>query len=121
MLFYEEKIKKYSDELYICTDDGTKGYKGSVIDLLKLIINDNKYKNKTIRIVAIGPILMMKKCVDLVFPLDNVEILVSINSTMVDGIGMCGSCRVYVENKIHFCCIDGPEFNGKYIDFESIK
>lgn len=119
-IFYEENIKKYSDELYVATDDGSKGEKGFVTDILLSLISKRETRNKIARVIAIGPLIMMKKVVDILIPYPNIEIIVSINTIMIDGIGMCGCCKVFIDNKIKFSCIDGPEFNGRLVDFKRL-
>jgi NAD(P)H-flavin reductase len=114
-LIFEDIAKDNSSEFYICTDDGSKGYKGFVsgffLDYLK--------KNPEItvsRVIAIGPALMMKAVSDIT-RLYGIYTVVSLNPIMVDGTGMCGSCRVQVDGKTKFACVDGPEFNGHLVDF----
>ncbi|MEJ2243318.1 MAG: sulfide/dihydroorotate dehydrogenase-like FAD/NAD-binding protein [Candidatus Bathyarchaeota archaeon] len=115
-LIFENKIKQYSDELYISTDDGTKGHKGVVSDVLKYLI-ENHYDFDLV--YAIGPPLMMKAVVDLA---KNYEIksVVSLNCIMVDGCGMCGACRITVGDNTKFACVDGPEFDGRIVDFDEL-
>ena len=115
-LIFENKIKQNSDELYISTDDGTKGHKGVVSDMLKNLIENNYYFDL---VYAIGPPLMMKAVVDLA---KNYEIksVVSLNCIMVDGCGMCGACRITVGDNTKFACIDGPEFDGRIVDFDEL-
>jgi len=115
-LIFENKIKQNSDELYISTNDGTKGHKGVVSDVLKNLIENNYYFDL---VYAIGPPLMMKAVVDLA---KNYEIksVVSLNCIMVDGCGMCGACRITVGDNTKFACIDGPEFDGGIVDFDEL-
>jgi ferredoxin/flavodoxin---NADP+ reductase len=115
-LIFENKIRQNSDELYISTDDGTKGHKGVVSDMLKNLIENNYYFDL---VYAIGPPLMMKAVVDLA---KNYEIksVVSLNCIMVDGCGMCGACRITVGDNTKFACIDGPEFDGGIVDFDEL-
>ncbi len=118
-LIFKDVIKKYSDEFYECTDDGSKGYKGFVSDFLTDYMEKNK--NITIdRVVAIGPVLMMKAVCD-VTKISNIKTIVSLNPIMVDGTGMCGSCRVEVGGKTMFGCVDGPEFDGHLVDFNLLN
>jgi len=118
-LIFEDEIKKYSDEFYICTDDGSKGYKGFVSGFLTDYIN--KKENKAVsRVVAIGPVLMMKAVCDVTKP-EGIKTIVSLNPIMVDGTGMCGSCRVEVGGKTMFGCVDGPEFDGHLVDFKLLN
>jgi ferredoxin--NADP+ reductase len=116
LLMLEKEIKEYSDELYICTDDGSKGTKGFVSDILQNLIN----KGEKIDIVwSIGPVIMMKVVSNLTKKYD-IKTIVSLNPIMVDGTGMCGGCRVTVNNKIKFACVDGPEFDGHEVDFDNL-
>ncbi len=116
LLMLEEEISKNCDELHIATDDGSKGLKGFVSDVLqKLIDNDKK-----IDIVwAIGPVIMMKVVANLTKKYD-IKTIVSLNPIMVDGTGMCGGCRVEVGGKTKFACVDGPEFDGHKVDFNNL-
>jgi ferredoxin/flavodoxin---NADP+ reductase len=116
LLILEKEIAKYSDEFYIATDDGSKGQKGFVSDVLQQVIN----KKGTIGMVmAIGPIIMMKVVSDLTKKY-NIKTLVSLNPIMVDGTGMCGGCRVSVDGKVKFACVDGPEFDGHKVDYGNL-
>lgn len=118
LVFWEDKFQEYSDELLIATNDGSYGEKGFVTDVLKKVLDDPN--NKDIQeIVAIGPLPMMKATVDLTRPY-NVKTMVSLNSIMVDGTGMCGSCRVTVDGKLKFACVDGPDFDGHLVDFDEL-
>ena len=115
LLILEDELKDVSDELYIATDDGSKGYKGFVTDLLK------KYLEEKVPdlVYAVGPTIMMKVVSSITRPY-NVKTIVSLNPIMVDGTGMCGACRVIVDGKLRFACIDGPEFDGHKVDFDSL-
>lgn len=115
-LVFENKIKQQSDELYVSTDDGTKGHKGVASDVLKSLI-EKKYNFDLA--YAIGPPLMMKAVVDLTKNYD-IKTIVSLNCIMVDGCGMCGACRITVGDKTKFACIDGPEFDGSIVDFNEL-
>ena len=115
LLIYKEELGSVCDNLYLCTDDGSEGFKGLVTALLeKLVTEDGK---KYTQAVSIGPMIMMKFCTltcrKLGIPED-----VSLNMLMVDGTGMCGACRVTVAGKVKFACMDGPEFNGYDVDFD---
>jgi len=113
MLFFEQEMKEISDELLISTDDGSYGNKGFVTDVLKQLID----KNVAIeRVVAIGPIVMMNAVAKLTKPY-HIKTIVSLNSIMVDGTGMCGGCRTSLDGKTKFVCVDGPEFDGHLVDF----
>ena len=116
LLMLESEIEEFSDELHICTDDGSKGIKGFVSTVLQGIID----KGTEVNIVwAIGPVIMMKVVADLTKKYD-IKTMVSLNPIMVDGTGMCGGCRVSVGDEIKFACVDGPEFDGHKVDFENL-
>ncbi|MBC8390012.1 MAG: sulfide/dihydroorotate dehydrogenase-like FAD/NAD-binding protein [Actinobacteria bacterium] len=124
LLILKEEMEDTSDELYICSDDGSIGYHGFVSDFLKeyleknLTGNADKKKDKRItRIIAIGPALMMASVAEVTKPF-NIKTIVSLNSIMVDGTGMCGACRVEVGGKTKFVCVNGPEFDGHQVNFE---
>ena len=115
LLIYKEELGSVCDNLYLCTDDGSEGFKGLVTALLeKLVTEDGKEYSQA---VSIGTMIMMKFCTltckKLGIPED-----VSLNMLMVDGTGMCGACRVTVAGKVKFACMDGPEFNGYDVDFD---
>ncbi len=114
LIFWEDKIKKVSDELFITTDDGSCGRKGFVSDQLKEIIDS---KEKVNLVMAIGPVIMMKVVSETTRP-HNIKTVVSLNSIMVDGTGMCGSCRVEVDGKTKFACVDGPDFNAHQVNYD---
>lgn len=115
-IVFENKIKQNSDQLYVSTDDGTKGHKGVVSDVLKNLIK-NKYNFDLV--YAIGPPLMMKAVVELTKSY-GIKSVVSLNCIMVDGCGMCGACRITVGDKTKFACVDGPEFDGDIVDFDEL-
>jgi len=116
LLMLEKEIKEFSDEIHICTDDGSKGTKGFVSNVLQGLID----KGKKIDIVwAIGPVIMMKVVADVTKKYD-IKTMVSLNPIMVDGTGMCGGCRVIVGGEIKFACVDGPEFDGHKVDFGNL-
>ncbi len=115
LLILTDEIKKVSDELLITTDDGSEGEKGVVTQPLERII-----QKETIHLViAIGPIIMMK-FVSALTKKYNVKTIVSLNPIMVDATGMCGACRVLVNNKTQFACVDGPEFDAHLVDFDNL-
>jgi len=116
LLMLEDEIEKYSDEFFITTDDGSKGSKGFVSDVLQKIINENK---KIDIVWAIGPVIMMKVVSDLTKKYD-IKTMVSLNPIMVDGTGMCGGCRVEIDGKTKFACVDGPEFDAHKVDFNNL-
>ncbi len=116
LLMLEEEINENCDELHIATDDGSKGLKGFVSDILQNLID----KEKRIDIIwAIGPVIMMKVVANLTKKYD-IKTIVSLNPIMVDGTGMCGGCRVEVGGKTKFACVDGPEFDGHKVDFNNL-
>ncbi|HDM67018.1 MAG TPA: sulfide/dihydroorotate dehydrogenase-like FAD/NAD-binding protein [Thermoplasmatales archaeon] len=116
LLILEEDIRRWSDELYIATDDGSKGEKGFVSDVLQRLINDGK---KIDVVWAIGPVIMMKVVSEITKKHD-IKTIVSLNPIMVDGTGMCGGCRVIVGGETKFACVDGPEFNGHLVDYDNL-
>ena len=116
-LIMEDRMKAVSDELFVCTDDGTYGHKGFVTDMLKKILTEHKDISLA---VCIGPVPMMKFC-SLMTKEFGVKTLVSLNPIMLDGTGMCGCCRVQVGGKMQFACVDGPEFDGHEVDFEELN
>ena len=116
LLILEEEMKQVSDELYISTDDGSKGRKGFVSDTLKSLI-EQKYQFDIV--YAIGPPLMMRTTSEVTRPY-GIKTIVSLNPIMVDGMGMCGACRVSVGGLTKFACIDGPEFDAHSTNFEEL-
>jgi len=114
-LILKEEISEFSDELHFCTDDGSHGYKGFVSCFLSDFLEENS--KKVNRTVAVGPVLMMKAVCDVTRPL-GIKTIVSLNPIMVDGTGMCGSCRVEVDGETKFGCVDGPEFDGHLVNFD---
>ncbi len=116
LLFWEDRMARYSDELIICTDDGTCGYRGVVTEPLKEILTVN---SDIARVWAIGPAVMMKFVAETTRPF-NVPTIVSLNTIMIDGTGMCGGCRVVVKEGAKFVCVDGPEFDGHQVDWNNL-
>lgn len=112
----ESQMRKASDEVIICTDDGSYGEKGRVTDVLRPILESD---TKVDEVVAIGPAIMMK-FVSLLTKEYNVKTVVSLNPIMIDGTGMCGGCRVSVGGETKFACVDGPEFDGHLVDFDTL-
>lgn len=115
LLIMEEKMRAASNNLHICTDDGSHGHHGFVTDVMKDILE----KEDIDLVVAIGPIPMMKFC-SLITKEKGVKTMVSLNPIMVDGTGMCGCCRVTVGGDTKFACVDGPEFDGHQVDFDEL-
>jgi glutamate synthase (NADPH/NADH) small chain len=116
LLILEGEMKTVSDKLYVSTDDGSKGYKGFVSEVLKALIE----KGHRFDIVyAIGPPLMMKATAEVTRPY-GIKTIVSLNPIMVDGMGMCGACRVSVGSSIRFACVDGPDFDAHQVNFDEL-
>ena len=115
LLILEDEVKRYSDEAYVTTDDGTKGHKGFVTEVLSTLLEERKID----AVWAIGPMVMMRAVANLTKPM-NVKTIVSLNPIMVDGTGMCGGCRVKVGEKMKFACVDGPEFDARFVDFDEL-
>ncbi len=115
MLIFREEMSVVCDNLYVCTDDGSEGFHGLVTAMLeKLVVEQGaKYTN----VVAIGPMIMMKFATLTAQKL-GLPIVVSLNTLMVDGTGMCGACRVSIDGKMKFACVDGPEFDGSLVNFD---
>jgi len=120
LLFWKEKSQAVCDELIICTDDGSEGIKGVVTDPLKEIIN----REAIDLVIAIGPMIMMKFVVlttEGKMGLPKVDTMVSLNTIMVDGTGMCGGCRFLTkEGQTYFACVDGPDVDGHTVDFDNL-
>ena len=114
LLFWEEKMRTVSDELIVCTDDGSYGRKGVVTLPMKEMLEAGRPID---RVWAIGPAIMMKFCALTTQPF-GVPTVVNLNSIMVDGTGMCGACRVEVGGKTRFACVDGPEFDGHQVNWD---
>ena len=119
LLFFEDKMRKVCNNLYIMTDDGSYGEKGLVTEKIKSLCTNSEgtYSSPYSHCVAIGPLPMMK-FVSLLTKEIGLKTIVSMNCMMVDGTGMCGACRVTVGGKVKFTCVDGPEFDGHQVDFD---
>ncbi len=115
LVIFRKEMESVCDNLYICTDDGSEGFKGLVTAMLDKLVNEDG-KSYT-QAVAIGPMIMMKFATLTAKKL-GLPIIVSLNTLMVDGTGMCGACRVTVAGKTRFACVEGPEFNGYDVDFD---
>ncbi len=115
-LIFREDNKKHSDEFYITTDDGSCGRKGFVSDELRTLIGK---KSKIDRVIAVGPVPMMKAVANVTRNL-NIKTIVSLNPIMLDATGMCGVCRVTVGGVTKFGCVDGPEFDGHQVDYDEL-
>jgi len=116
LVILEKEMEQVSDKFYITTDDGSYKRKGFVTDQLKELLDANLGINM---VYAIGPLPMMKAVSNLTKPY-KVRTVVSLNAVMVDGTGMCGGCRVSVNGKMKFACVDGPEFDGHEVDFDEM-
>lgn len=116
LIILESEMRALADEFILCTDDGSAGRKGLVTDPLKEVCGRTPKPDLA---VAIGPPIMMKFCAEATRPF-GVPTVVSLNTIMVDGTGMCGGCRVTVGDKTQFVCVDGPEFDGHQVDFDNM-
>jgi len=113
MLVLEGQVRAVSDETYVLTDDGTCGQKGLVTEKLKELVDAGGVDY----VLAVGPVPMMRAVANLTTPL-KIKTIVSLNSIMVDGTGMCGGCRVLIDSASQFACVDGPEFDASKVNFE---
>lgn len=113
LLIFEKELRDASDEFYVATDDGSKGVKG--LDFLKDLLKTKRFE----RAVVMGPVVTMKAVSEITRPY-GVPTVVTLTPIMVDGMGMCGVCRVAVGGETKFACIDGPEFDGHKVDFEEL-
>ena len=117
LLLFEKELSSFAHELLISTDDGSYGRKGLVTDLLRERLETDK---DVFEVVAVGPVPMMAAVAETTRSF-GVRTTVSLNPIMVDGIGMCGACRVTVGGKTKFACVDGPEFDGHQVDFAELR
>lgn len=115
LLFWEGRMRTVSDDIIVCTDDGSYGRKAVVTEPLKEILSAKNISH----VWAIGPAIMMK-FVSMLTKEFNVPTVVSLNTIMIDGTGMCGGCRVLLDEGAKFVCVDGPEFDGHKIDWDSL-
>ena len=116
LVFWEDQYRAISDELIIATDDGSYGMRGLVTDALRSVLSRHPDVEE---VMAVGPLQMMRACCEVTRPL-RIRTVVSLNSIMVDGTGMCGGCRVTVGGRIRFACVDGPDFDGHQVDFDEL-
>lgn len=116
LFILEKEMRGVSDEIIMTTDDGSYGEKGFVTTALKKLIDEGRQIDQ---VIAIGPAIMMKM-VSLITLDYNIPTLVSLNTIMVDGTGMCGGCRISIDGKIKFVCVDGPEFNGHHVNWDEM-
>ena len=115
-VLWADEFKKFCKNVYITTDDGSLGRKGFVTQVLADLIEKGEDIDE---VIAIGPVPMMKAVVGVTKP-HNIKTSVSLNPIMIDGTGMCGCCRVSVDGKIKFACVDGPDFDGLQVDFDEL-
>ncbi len=123
LLILEQEMKQFCNELFVATDDGSYGTKGLVTDILKGLIEATEKSTHTIYpglVYAIGPVPMMKAVSELTRGF-NIKTIVSLNPVMVDGTGMCASCRCTVNGKTAYGCVDGPDFDGHSVDFDELS
>jgi ferredoxin/flavodoxin---NADP+ reductase len=116
LIILEDRMRALADELIVCTDDGSYGRKALVTAPLKDVCARTPPPDLA---VAIGPPIMMKFCAETTRPF-GIKTMVSLNTIMVDGTGMCGGCRVTVGGETKFVCVDGPEFDGHAVDFDNM-
>lgn len=114
--FWVDKFRAVTDELVLCTDDGSLGRKGFVTDGLRDVIERHPDIDE---VVAIGPPVMMRACAEVTRPY-GIKTVVSLNPIMVDGTGMCGGCRVKIGDEVKFACVDGPDFDAHLVDFADL-
>ncbi len=115
LVFWVDRFRAHSDDLVVCTDDGSFGRPGLVTEALQDVLESDPPD----LVIAIGPLPMMQACVETTRPFA-VRTMVSLNAIMVDGTGMCGSCRVTVGGQVRFACVDGPDFDGHQVDFHEL-
>ncbi|WP_028575194.1 sulfide/dihydroorotate dehydrogenase-like FAD/NAD-binding protein [Desulfonatronovibrio hydrogenovorans] len=116
LLLFKPELEKISSKVLISTDDGSLGHKGFVTQVLEMFLKENP---GTREVVAVGPVPMMKAVAKVTSAFE-VKTVVSLNSIMVDGVGMCGACRVSVAGETRFACVDGPEFDASQVDFDEL-
>lgn len=114
-LILVDEFNEICDNIYLCTDDGSVGFKGFVTDKVKDLLEINSYDHS----ISIGPLVMMKFVV-MQNKKYNLKTDVSLNPIMIDGTGMCGNCRVSIGGKTYFACVDGPDFPGEEVDFDEL-
>ena len=115
-ILWKERFEAFCDHVYITTDDGSLGEKGFGTTVLSRLIESGEQIDE---VIAIGPVPMMKAVVGVTKPY-NVKTMVSLNPIMIDGTGMCGCCRVTIDGKVKFACVDGPDFDGFLVDFDEL-
>jgi len=117
LVFWEDQFRPWCDELIVCTDDGSYGHEGRVTAALEPLLTG---ADRPDLCIAIGPMVMMEACAETTRP-HAVPTVVSLNAIMVDGTGMCGSCRVTIGDSVRFACVDGPDFDAHLVDFGELK
>lgn len=115
LIICENELKAFCDRVYVATDDGSYGSRGFVTDVLRKLLDGGSCD----LVFAVGPAIMMKMVAEMTRP-RSIKTLVSLNSIMIDGTGMCGGCRVQYDGSPKFACVDGPEFDGRLVDFDDI-
>lgn len=120
LLILEDEMAKESHEVYIATDDGSKGYHGFVTDVLKDVIEEgDKNPEEINRVIVIGPPQMMKAAAEATRRY-KIKTIASLNTIMIDGTGMCGGCRVFIGGAMKLACVDGPEFDAHKVNFDDV-
>lgn len=114
LVILQDEVAECSDEVLVATNDGSQGTRGFVTDVLKDLLSDD-----IALVFCVGPVPMMKAVSELTRP-SSINTIVCLNAIMVDGTGMCGSCRLHYDGKIKFCCVDGPDFDGHLVDFDEL-
>ena len=117
LLLFHDELSSFAHEILVSTNDGSFGHKGLVTELLRNRLDADPSVSE---VVAVGPVPMMK-AVSLVTKAFDIKTTVSLNAIMIDGIGMCGACRVTVNGETRFTCVDGPEFDGQAVDFDELN
>lgn len=115
LLVLLDELDAACDELQVATDDGSRGQKGTVVDVLR----ETLARNTVDRVLAIGPMRMMQAVAELTRP-EGISTVVSLNPIMVDGTGMCGACRVHIDEEVRFACVDGPEFDAHSVNYDEL-
>jgi ferredoxin--NADP+ reductase len=113
LLIFEEEMRKTADEVHVFTDDGSKGHQG--LGFLDELLKTHRFQ----RVIVMGPVVTMMKVSEFTKP-HSIPTVVTLTPIMVDGMGMCGACRVTIKGETMFACIDGPEFNGHEVDFTQL-
>ena len=116
LVVFKKEMRAFADEVILCTDDGSAGRKALVTAPLKELCDSPAPPDE---VIAIGPPIMMKFCAETTRPY-GIHTVVSLNTIMIDGTGMCGGCRVSVGGETKFVCVDGPEFDGHLVDFDNM-